>query len=122
MRFVFKSLAHRAAHGAAKRSGLNLRLGFKLLRDRRVSVGHKMLALAIGLGVTAGLIVLEIPLEGVLGALVPFLGLAVDTAVDGLEFVLLPLIVGALSLPFLVPRDLPPAPSDRQLKTSTWRL
>lgn len=106
MGLITRALAHKAVGAAAKKKGLNLHLGFALARDRRVSFGFKATALAIGLGLTALLIAIEFPLEAIVGALLPAVGLVADIAIDGLEIVALPLILGALALPFLVPKGL----------------
>jgi hypothetical protein len=60
-----------------------------------------MLALALGLFVTIALEAFEVPLETVVGALIPFLGLALDAVFDGLEFIVLPLLLAAAILPHL---------------------
>ena len=99
-------------HGAAiriprlpKRPLLDVRFGFALMRDRRVAVRLKLLAILIGLAVTALVEFLEIPIEGVLSALLPLLGFVGDIVVDGAEAVAGPLILAGLLLPFLAPRD-----------------
>ncbi len=106
MGLLTRSIAHHAVGQAAKKKGLDLKLGFALARDRRVSVGLKFAALVIGVGLTGALVAIEVPLEGVIGLLLPALGFIVDVAFDGIEFLVLPVIIGALTLPFLIPREL----------------
>jgi hypothetical protein len=97
-------MIHAAAGSAHKRGWLDLRAGLALFRSRDVSAGLKLGALLVGIGFTGLLVALEIPLEGVVSVLLPFLGWAIDAAVDGAEFVLAPLLVGAAVLPHLVAR------------------
>ena len=46
---------------------------------------------------------LEIPLEGVLAVLLPGVGAAGDIAVDGVEAVVVPVLVATLLMPYLAP-------------------
>lgn len=87
-------------------SRLNLKLGIALLRDRRVPIGSKLLSLGLGGGLLALLLALEIAPEGVLAALLPALGLAVDVIADGLEAIIVPFLFSGLMLPFLAPRPI----------------
>lgn len=104
VRLLVRSLLH---HGA-KRSRLDIRAGFALARDATTPVSAKLLALAIGAAVTVLMIAFEVPLEGLLGLLIPFVGEAIDLVFDGLEVVVLPVLIGAAVLPLLVPKRLPP--------------
>ncbi len=74
-----------------------------MLRDRQVSLVAKLIALAFGVALTAMLLLLEIPLEGLLGLFLPFIGFAADVVVDGLEFLILPVLFAGLILPHLLP-------------------
>ena len=74
--------------------------------DRHVPVKSKALALAIGCGLTTALVALEVPLESVLGILLPFIGEALDLFVDGLEVLVLPMVLASAVLPYLLPRQL----------------
>jgi len=98
-------VGHKVLSRARKRGWLDTGLGFALLRDRRVSVGSKVLALTLGILLTAGLEVLELPMEAVLAMLVPVLGLGFDTFVDGVEALVLPFVFAAILLPHLTPKD-----------------
>ncbi len=89
-------LTHFVARRAHKTGILNLSEGFRLLRDRQVPVRSKLLALGLGLLLTAILAALEVPLEAVVAFLLPFLGTALDIAVDGIEFLILPLLFAAI--------------------------
>ncbi len=75
------------------------------MRDRGVPGRIKLLALFIGLLCTVLLELLEIPLETVVAVLLPFVGPAVDLAIDGAEFVLLPLLLAAAFMPHLQKRQ-----------------
>jgi len=83
---------------------LDVRLGFTLMRDRRVPLRAKLLAILIGLAVTALVEFLELPVEGVLSMLVPVLGAVGDVVVDGAEAIAGPLLLATTLLPFLAPR------------------
>lgn len=106
LRLFGKRVAHRALASHTRVGGLlDIRFGFALLRDRRVPLGVKLLALILGGALTALLVSMEIPLEGLLTLLLPFLALP-DFIVDGMETVLGPFVLCALLLPFLAPRPL----------------
>jgi len=97
---------HKAAiNHAHKRGWLDLRLGYTLLRDKRVSLGVKLASLGIGVALTVGLVLLEVPLEAVIGTLLPLLGLALDFAFDGIEFIVVPVVVAALVIQWLTPKS-----------------
>jgi hypothetical protein len=82
---------------------MDIALGYALLRDRRVSLRAKLLALGIGAAVVSGIELLQIPLEGVLAFLLPVVGVAGDVAIDGAEAILGPVLVATLLLPYLAP-------------------
>jgi len=92
--------------GQLQGSRLNMKLGFALLRDRRVSFWPKLLALGVGGALAAMLIALEISPEWLLAVALPGLGMALDFVTDGMEAVIMPFLFGALILPFIAPRDL----------------
>ncbi|MGA3170796.1 MAG: hypothetical protein ABSE62_07255 [Chthoniobacteraceae bacterium] len=87
-----------------RKSLIDVRLGFALMRDRRVPLRSKALALLIGLALTCIAAVLELPIEGWLSLLVPVLGAAGDMVVDGAEMIAGPLFLAAALLPCLAPR------------------
>jgi len=87
-------------------SRLNMKLGFALLRDRRIGVWPKLLSLAIGAAGAAVLIALEISPEAILAAILPGLGFALDFVADGMEVALVPFLLAALALPFVAPRPI----------------
>ncbi len=98
--------AHAVIGGKLAGSRLNMKLGFALLKDRRVGVWPKLLALGLGGAAAALLIGLEIPFEAILAVFLPGLGLALDYVTDGMEAVILPVLFGSLILPFVAPRQL----------------
>jgi hypothetical protein len=83
----------------------DMRLGFALMGDRRVRLRHKALAIFLGLLITGIVEILEIPIEGVLSMLLPILGVFGDAVIDGAEIVAGPILLAALLLPSLAPRD-----------------
>ncbi len=103
--FLGRSVLHKAAAREAHRRGwFDMRLGFALLRDKRVSILVKLAAIASGVTLTAILVALEVPIESLVGFLLPFLGFVLDFAVDGLEIVLLPLLFSSLFIRWFAPK------------------
>ncbi|HWD41064.1 MAG TPA: hypothetical protein VG944_19605 [Fimbriimonas sp.] len=96
---MYKPIAHAVARHAHDRGWLDLRGGFRLLTDRRVSIGPKLASLGIGIAVTAALELFEVPLEAVVAVLLPLVGPVLDLAIDGAEFVLIPLLVASALMP-----------------------
>jgi hypothetical protein len=82
---------------------VNARLGYALLRDRRISLRPKFVALGAGLAVLAAIELLQVPLESVLALVLPGVGAAGDVAVDGAEAVIVPVLVATLLMPYLAP-------------------
>jgi hypothetical protein len=82
---------------------MNAPLGYALLRDRRVSLRPKLIALGAGLAAMAALEVLQIPFESVLALILPAVGAAGDIAVDGMEAVVIPVLIATLLMPHLAP-------------------
>jgi hypothetical protein len=85
---------------------MNMRLGYALLRDRRVSIRAKLIALGIGAAAIGTIELLELPVEGVLAALLPFVGAAGDLALDGAEAIIGPVLIASLLLPYLAPAEI----------------
>jgi hypothetical protein len=85
---------------------MNAPLGYALLRDRRVSFRAKCVALGAGLAVMGIIQLLQIPFESVLAFVLPGVGAAGDVAVDGVEAVVLPVLVATLLMPFLAPQSI----------------
>jgi hypothetical protein len=84
---------------------LDVKFGFALMRDHRIPLRSKVIAVLMGLGITGLVEVLEIPVEGILSMLLPILGAMGDVVVDGAELVAGPLLLASLLLPFLAPRE-----------------
>jgi hypothetical protein len=82
-----------------------MKLGLALMRDSRIPILSKLLSLAAGAGIVAGLVALEVPVELLLGALLPMAALPLDLMVDGLETVVGPLVAATLLLPHFAPRE-----------------
>jgi hypothetical protein len=84
---------------------LDLRFGMQLLvREKRIPVMYKLLALGLGGALTWLLVAFEAPLETVIAAFLPVIGFAADALVDGAEVVICPVIFAALMLPYLAPK------------------
>ena len=71
---------------------MNIRLGYRLLRDHRVPVRAKLMALGIGAACIGALELLQLQLEAVLAAILPLIGITGDVAFDGAEAVVGPVI------------------------------
>ncbi len=89
-----------------ERSGglVSVPLGIRLLRDRRVALRPKLLSIAIGCLLVAGLLAVEFPVESIVATFL--IGIPIDAAVDGLEIAVAPVIFTALALPWVAPRAL----------------
>jgi hypothetical protein len=81
---------------------MNIRLGYRLLRDHRVPIRAKLMALGIGAACIGALEVLQLPLEAVLAGILPLIGITGDIAFDGAEAVIGPVIIATMLLPYLV--------------------
>lgn len=107
---VWNRFGKRAALAAlgsrVQSSRFNIKLGFALLKDRRIGFWSKLIAMALGVGGVGALVGLELPLEAVLAVLAPGVGLGIDLVANGLEAVLLPFVFAALLLPYVAPRAL----------------
>jgi hypothetical protein len=96
---------------------MNMPLGYALLRDRRVPIRTKLIALGIGAATVGAIEFLQLPIEGVVAMLLPFIGAAGDLALDGAEAVIGPVVIATLLLPYLASPDLV-----RQIRTETERM
>jgi hypothetical protein len=85
---------------------LDVKLGFALMRDRRVLLRSKLFAALLGLAITGIVEFLELPVEWLLSMLLPILGAAGDFALDGAELIAGPLLLANVLLPFVAPRDI----------------
>jgi hypothetical protein len=56
---------------------MSMQLGYALLRDRRVSIRAKLIALGIGAATIGAIELLQLPVEGVIAALLPFVGVEI---------------------------------------------
>ena len=82
---------------------MNAPLGYALLRDRRVPLRPKLVALGVGLAAVGLIELLQIPFESVLALLLPVVGAAGDVALDGAEVAIVPVLVATLLMPSLAP-------------------
>ncbi|MDB5100956.1 MAG: hypothetical protein JWM80_5377 [Cyanobacteria bacterium RYN_339] len=96
-------MKHVARRGIARY--VDVGLGMTLMRDPRVPVRSKAMAVGLSAAIMAGLIAAEIPLEAMLALLVPILGPAVDLAIDGAEEALGTLFLSTLVIQKLAPKD-----------------
>jgi len=81
---------------------MNIRLGYRLLRDHRVPIRTKLMALGIGAACIGALELLQLPLDAVLAGILPLIGITGDIAFDGAEAVVGPVIIATMLLPYLV--------------------
>jgi hypothetical protein len=96
---------------------MNMTLGYALLRHRRVPIRTKLIALGIGAAGVGAFELLQLPVEGVVAALLPLIGAAGDLALDGAEAVIGPVLIATLLLPHLAPADLV-----QQIRAETERM
>ena len=96
---------------------MNMTLGYALLRDRRVPIRTKLIALGVGAAGVGAIELLQLPVEGVVAALLPLIGAAGDLALDGAEAVIGPVLIATLLLPHLAPADLV-----QQIRAETERM
>ena len=61
---------------------MNAALGYALLRDRRVSLRPKVVALGVGLAAVGLIELLQLPFESVLALLLPAVGAAAEAVDD----------------------------------------
>ena len=81
---------------------MNIRLGYRLLRDHRVPIRAKLIALGIGAACIGVLELLQLPLEGLLAGILPLIGVSGDIVFDGTEAIVGPVIIATMLLPYLV--------------------
>jgi hypothetical protein len=96
---------------------MNMTLGYTLLRDRRVPIRTKLIALGIGAAGMGAIELLQLPVEGVVAALLPFIGAAGDLALDGAEAIIGPVLIATLVLPHIAPPALV-----RQIRAEAERM
>ncbi len=100
-----KRLPTQAALGYAKRRGwIDVPGGLSLMRDAAVPFGLKAQALGLGFVLMLVLEALEFPLEAAAEAMTGFLATPLIGAIDGLEFLILPVLFGAAILSRLAMR------------------
>jgi hypothetical protein len=106
--FTFENLAAWLRENVAppRHNPMSMQLGYALLRDRRVSIRAKLIALGIGAATIGAIELLQLPVEGVIAALLPFVGVAGDLALDGAEAVIGPVLIATLLLPHLAPAEI----------------
>jgi len=97
-----RKVEHAKLKGGRGQKSMNIRLGYRLLRDHRVPIRTKLMALGIGAACVGALELLQLPLEGVLAAILPLIGVTGDIALDGAEAVVGPVIIATMVLPYLV--------------------
>jgi hypothetical protein len=85
---------------------MNLSLGYALLRDHRVPIRTKLIALGIGAAGIGAIELLQLPVEGLVAAFLPFIGAAGDLTLDGAEAIIGPVLIATLLLPYLASADL----------------
>ena len=81
---------------------MNIRLGYRLLRDHRVPIRAKLIALGIGAACIGVLELLQLPLEALLAGILPLIGVSGDIVFDGAEAIVGPVIIATMLLPYLV--------------------
>jgi hypothetical protein len=67
-----------------------MQLDYALLRDRRLPIRTKLIALGIGAAAIGAIELLQLPVEGVIAALLPFIGATGDLVLDSAEAIIGP--------------------------------
>ena len=105
LRLLGERVAHKTLTEHSHTGGfLDIKLGFAMLKDKRVPVKPKLLAVGIGAAVIALLVAVEFPLEALLAAVVPVLGPLGDLLTDGFEALLGTVGIAAILLPHVAPK------------------
>lgn len=100
-----RKLPAQAALGYARRKGwIDVPLGLEMMRDRNVPVGIKVRSLGLGFLLMLIVQALEFPLQEALVLMTGLLGLPFSIALDGFEFIVLPILFGAAILARTAPR------------------
>ena len=81
---------------------MDIKLGWKLLKDNRVPIRAKLAALGIGAACIAALEALELPLDTVLAAILPLVGITGDIVLGGTEAIIGPVLIATMLLPYMV--------------------
>jgi hypothetical protein len=110
LKWAFRLLGARALKTAVAGGNrppiLDVGLGFSLLRDRRVPVTTKLMALVLGVAAVFALSALELPVELLIAALLNVPGIGLDLVVEGVEIIAGPILFGSLFLLRMAPRGL----------------
>ena len=101
-----QKIVARAVGSSVALRWVDLGLGFALMRDGRIPMRVKAMTLGIGAALTAALVAAELPLEAMLALAIPLAGAGVDMIVDGAEEAIGAMIISAILLPHMAPRDL----------------
>ena len=104
LRWLGRRAVHAAVAGGKKPPLLDFGFGFSLLRDKRIPVGTKALALSLGGVLMAALVAFELPVEAIIAFFLNIPGLGLDMLIDGMELVAGPVVFGALLLTKLAPK------------------
>lgn len=106
---MLRLFGERALHKVIARgphnNPLDVKFGIALLRDRRIALSSKIMAFGLGVGLMALLLAVEVPLEAIVTFLAPIL-MPLDFAIDGLELIALPMLLMALLIAHVAPRQL----------------
>jgi len=105
VRLLGERVAHKTLTQHSRVGGfLDIKLGFSMLKDRRVPFKPKFLAVGIGAALIALLIAVEFPLESLLAVVIPGLGLVADALTDAMEAIIGTVGVATMLLPHLAPK------------------
>lgn len=92
--------------GYARRKGwIDVPRGLELMKDRNVPVAMKVQSLGLGFLLMLVIQALEFPLQEALVLMTGLLALPFSVALDGLEFIALPILFGAAILARRMPRQ-----------------
>ena len=103
-KMVGRTVVARAMHEGARTGGADGKRGLALLRDPRVPLRAKAVALLSGLGFLGVLNVLELPVESAVALAMPVVGWPPLLVWNGIELIVVPLAVASLLLSRAVAR------------------
>jgi len=105
--FVANGLAVAVAQTQTRPGGLlDARLGVALLKDRRVPVRAKLIAVGLGVLAMLAVNVLELPVDAFIALLLPGIGVAADAMFNGAETIVGTMLASALIAPHVLPKPL----------------
>lgn len=106
LRLFGRRLVNKALQNQARNGKLNARFGLLLMRDKRVPASAKFKAILVAIIGMLLLNLLEVPVELLMAFALPGVGGLLDLVWNGTENVIGPILIAALTLPYLAPQSM----------------